>query len=211
MNDFINKPSKDALIDDVNLANEIIKNKNNGYKIKNLNGAIWLDTGSMSRQLGTITNIAELSKELFGDKIPDGVEYVTLGEFTFMTYKGKLLAVGDGSGLGGSGGVVHKLNDIINHDLTAIVGNFIDLITMEDIYNKASKGIAFLDEILMLCSDPEMNNYNNTLNIISNLANISGELVGTKTVIDTYAATAMNSILTKLLAVLQADLLWTEI
>ncbi|MDE7252471.1 MAG: hypothetical protein K2O32_05945, partial [Acetatifactor sp.] len=206
MSDFIKNPSKDALIKDVNLVNEIIEKKNKGYKIENSNGVITATKGSESINLGTITNIDELSKELFDDKIPDDVEYVTMGEFTFMTYKGKLLAVGKGSGVESFRKSVHTLNDIMNDDLPTIAGMVVDAKSGNDECSKASTLIAFLDETLMLFSDPERNNYNNTLNAIKNLANISGEPVGTGKIIDAYAATAMNGTLTKLLEVLQVDL-----
>lgn len=205
---FKKNPSREALEDDLNLINRIIWEKNQGNNVTIKDGMVTITDKSnyQSTEIGTLTDLAALTEELFGEDIPNGVEYMTLGGVTFMTYYGHLLACGDGSGLHSSRAVdlIRALNNALANDVIQFMGNVWDNVTGTDVYSNVTEAAAMMEKILEVLSQGD--NYDNALEILYNLAKCFGKMPGSSDVIKGYIGAAKIAELGTLVGLLLTEL-----
>ena len=177
MSDFVNNPSKEELKKNLELAIEIDKRIASGENILIENGKVYICDEEI-KIIGTLPNLAETTQYLFGDTIPEGVEYITIDGITMMTYYGTLI----GCGRVDEGFEKHcyTMNGFINDDTISRAGNMV----AGPIYGQVSTASASL-EMLFRSRDKTLN-YDNIIGQLANLRNFSGGTYGTGYLIQDY-------------------------
>ena len=179
MSDFINKPSRDELKKNLQVVQDMDDYITNGYSISIENGMVFVVKDKADKlEIGTLPNLAETTQYLFGDTIPEGVEYITIDGITMMTYYGTLI----GCGRVDEGFEKHcyTMNGFINDDTISRAGNMV----AGPIYGQVSTASASL-EMLFRSRDKTLN-YDNIIGQLANLRNFSGGTYGTGYLIHDY-------------------------
>ncbi|MCM1113446.1 MAG: hypothetical protein NC399_09350 [Muribaculum sp.] len=83
-NEFMVQPSKRQLERDLELIQKIINCQVAGQKVIMKDGEVIVKSLNKEESLGTLTDLAALEKELFGDSLAEGVKYRTIDGITFM-------------------------------------------------------------------------------------------------------------------------------
>ena len=172
MSDFINNPSKEELMENLELACIIEEYKAKGYNVYIQGGNVSYKLGDEIVHLGTLPNLADTTTYLFGNNVPSDVEYITLDGITLMTYQGAVIACGylDTSGVKQG---AYSINDVINSDLVGAAGGFVDEITGMPIYEGVSTGAAVVEGVLRI--DGNTLDYDNVIGLLANFMNFADD------------------------------------
>ncbi len=151
--EFINNPSKDELLKNQQMDSKKEDYKLNGYVVFIKDGIVYGEKKGIEQiELGTLPNLAETTKNLFGDTIPEDVEIITLDGITMMTYQG---AVIDCGWLDKNFEKHYTFNIIVNDD---VVGSVEDgILGNNELETKSGAGIKEISPN-MKCSSSVMEN-----------------------------------------------------
>lgn len=88
---FKKAPSRAALSKQLEIVKKIVVYQVQGGTVTYSGNTVYLGTNK-GNEVYTLTNLSDVSKDLFGESEPSGVEYITLDGVTFMTYYGHIIA-----------------------------------------------------------------------------------------------------------------------
>lgn len=209
-NAFKKNPSKESLKNDLELVQSIIANQSKGNTVTVEDGVVTVTYKSDRKKetIGTLTDINALTKELFGEEKPEGVDYKKLGGVTFMTYYGHLIACGDGSQLPDSEIVdfFESINETLENDIMKTIVTVWDIVTFPGICSNVKRSAKLMEEILRVLDTSKGQDYDGVVEILANLAKVFGETPGSGDVIGGYADIVEASALQDLVTQLRAEL-----
>ena len=203
MSDFMNNPSKEELINNLNIVLEIESYKAGGYDVSISNGMVYYtNDDGVKNIIGTLPNLAETTQYLFGDTVPEGVEYITMNGITMMTYYSNLIDCGYMDK--GWEEYEYTFNSVIHNDIVGAVGSTADRLVDKPIYGTVSTASASL-EMLLRGKDTTLN-YDNIIGLLANLWNFTGGTIGFGDVVNGYANAGTRTVEKSITQVALAEL-----
>ena len=207
---FKNLPNLKLLEEDINAVHLVIDCQKNHkeVEINYENGNIYEVSGDGERyKKGTISNIDQMTKYLFGNNIPEEVEFIKIDGVTFMTYSGHLIACGIASPKkqDTAGNVVLSIDSLLNGVYGYLIGSLLDIHFGSTTYAALSLTVKILAEIVMSSKGITISDCDIALQALSYAISFLDPGNGMKSVTDAYVRISEFNQLQSQMALLEVD------
>lgn len=190
MRGFINNPSIDKLVENLQVLLRMESYRADGYSISIENGMVYAKgKDNKKTEIGELPSLAEATRHLFGDTIPEGVEYISIKDITIMTYYGNLIGCGY---VENKFELHHACTGIMNGNIAGVSGSVFDELAGKPVYGTTSMFSAIV-EALLGSSDTTLN-YDNIIGQLVNLRSFTGGTFGIGYRINDYIAVPMEAL-----------------